>query len=337
MNPTTNIICTTQLKQCMQPWITPDLNYGMAKWQELAGGFDLISLVEMDGVALLNRLDTKYVMTTEQLWEALANLQQDYWLLEVDGQRINRYRTLYFDTPGFDLYHAHVNKRPERYKVRSREYADSHLAFLEVKHRTRKDRTIKDRIRTVEQVIAMTPEMTLWLGAVSPVDGSTLEPKLWNSFLRMTLVNKQWCERVTLDLRLAFAIDTRRLQLDSIAIAEVKMDGTMDDSYLREKVAGDIFRDAGVIAPETAFYEVYVDYGEGVQYFGLYPAVEIVDDTLIQTAFSDDSGNVYKPEGSGAAFGEGMYNEESFYIYRKPSMALSDRTRWRRLTRRTMT
>jgi len=86
----------------------------------------------------------------------------------------------------------------------------------------------------------------------------------------------------------------------------------MDDSYLREKVVSDIFNQAGVIAPKTAFYEVYVDNGEGAQYFGLYTAVEIVDDTLIETAFSDDSGNVYKPEGSGAAFAEGTFNEESF-------------------------
>lgn len=86
----------------------------------------------------------------------------------------------------------------------------------------------------------------------------------------------------------------------------------MDSSYLREKAAGDIFLAAGVIAPQTAFYEVYVDYGEGPQYFGLYTAVEIVDDSLIQTAFSDDSGNVYKPEGTGAAFVEGTFNEESF-------------------------
>lgn len=216
---------TAYPKRLMQPCVPADNDRGLASWQELAGGFEPISLAEMDGVALLNRLDTKYVMTTSQLWDALASLQQDYWMLEVEGQRLNRYRTLYFDTPGFDLYTAHVNKRPERYKVRSREYADSHLAFLEVKHRTRKDRTIKDRVRTPEQVIAMTPAMTQWLGSVSPVNGSALEPKLWNSFLRMTLVNIQCCERVTLDLGLAFATDTRRLQLDGIAIAEVKMDG----------------------------------------------------------------------------------------------------------------
>jgi spore coat protein CotH len=86
----------------------------------------------------------------------------------------------------------------------------------------------------------------------------------------------------------------------------------MDDSYLREKVTTDILRAAGVTVSQTAFYEVYVDYGDGPQYFGLYTAVEIVDDTVIKTQFADDSGNVYKPEGSGAAFVDGTFTEESF-------------------------
>jgi spore coat protein CotH len=86
----------------------------------------------------------------------------------------------------------------------------------------------------------------------------------------------------------------------------------MDSSYLREKVAADIFRAAGVVASQTAFYEVYVDYGAGPQYFGLYTAVEIVDDTVIKTQFSADSGNVYKPEGTGAAFVAGTFNAASF-------------------------
>ena len=68
-----------------------------------------------------------------------------------------------------------------------------------------------------------------------------------------------------------------------------------DSSFLREKVAADIFREAGVPAAQTAFYQVYVDYGEGPIYFGLYTMVEVVDDTVIETQFDDDSGNVYKP------------------------------------------
>jgi len=85
-----------------------------------------------------------------------------------------------------------------------------------------------------------------------------------------------------------------------------------DASYSREKVVAEIFNEAGVTAPQTAFYEVYVDYGEGPQYFGLYTMVEVVDDTLIETQFEDDSGNLYKPSGTGASFAADSFSEASF-------------------------
>jgi spore coat protein CotH len=85
-----------------------------------------------------------------------------------------------------------------------------------------------------------------------------------------------------------------------------------DNSLLREKLAADIFRDAGVAAAETAFYAVSIDYGEGPIYLGLYTAVEVVDDTVIETQFSDGSGNVYKPKGNGASFAAGSFTETSF-------------------------
>ena len=85
-----------------------------------------------------------------------------------------------------------------------------------------------------------------------------------------------------------------------------------DDSYLREKVTADIFRDMGIPSAQTAFYAVYVDYGEGPVYFGLYTAVEVIDDTVIETQFDDDSGNVYKPSGDGASFAEGAFSEVVF-------------------------
>lgn len=85
-----------------------------------------------------------------------------------------------------------------------------------------------------------------------------------------------------------------------------------DSSYLAEKMAADIFRDAGVPAAHTAFYAVYIDYGEGPIYYGLYTAVEVVDDTVIETQFEDDSGNVYKPSGEAASFAAGTHNEAQY-------------------------
>ncbi len=85
-----------------------------------------------------------------------------------------------------------------------------------------------------------------------------------------------------------------------------------DGSYLHERVAADIFREAGIPSAHTAFYAVYVDYGTGPVYLGLYTGVEMIDDTVIETQFADDSGNLYKPEGSAATFALGTFAEEDF-------------------------
>ncbi len=87
-----------------------------------------------------------------------------------------------------------------------------------------------------------------------------------------------------------------------------------DASFQREKVAADVFRAAGAPAAETAFYAVYVDKGagDGFQPWGFYTAVELPDDTLVETQFADDDGNMYKPSGGGATFAAGSFTEESF-------------------------
>ena len=87
-----------------------------------------------------------------------------------------------------------------------------------------------------------------------------------------------------------------------------------DPSLQREKVAADVFRAAGVPAAETAFYAVYVDNGDGqgFQTWGFYTAVELPDDTLIESQFADDDGNMYKPSGGGATFAAGSFTEASF-------------------------
>lgn len=85
-----------------------------------------------------------------------------------------------------------------------------------------------------------------------------------------------------------------------------------DRSQLREKVAGDVFRNAGLVGSHTAFYTVYIDHGDGPIYFGLYTMVEEVDGSVLDTQFSDDDGNLYKPDGDAASFAEGTYDEDEY-------------------------
>lgn len=85
-----------------------------------------------------------------------------------------------------------------------------------------------------------------------------------------------------------------------------------DKSMLREKVAMDVFKNSGLAGSNTAFYTVYVDHGDGPQYFGVYTLVEEVDDTVIDTQFSSDDGNLYKPDGDAASFTSGTYDEDEY-------------------------
>lgn len=227
MNNQSTTTTARQTQAWTQTFFLPQPKTGGPARLALSGqiaNFDPVSLEEMENLALLNRIDTKYILPLDQLPPILSTLHQEYRVLEIKGQRISHYRTLYFDTPFFDLFHMHVNGRAERYKVRCREYVDSRLSFLEVKHKTRKDRTIKERLSTQQPLMMMTPKAKVWLNKVYPFDPGALHPILWNTFSRITLTGNQTCERVTIDTDLVFYAQGEVMELNNVAIVEAKMD-----------------------------------------------------------------------------------------------------------------
>jgi spore coat protein H len=122
-------------------------------------------------------------------------------------------------------------------------------------------------------------------------------------------------------LKLAFKLDFDEFEDDYPQIKNQRFYGFkklslknnyQDRSMLREKVAGDVFRNAGLPGSHTAFYTLYLDHGEGPLYFGVYTMVEEVDDTVLETQFADDGGNLYKPDGTGASFADGTFSEDVF-------------------------
>jgi hypothetical protein len=184
--------------------------------------FRPISLAEMDGVALRDRTDTKYVLPTHQLHRTLEAMTDRYRILDVAGVRVHHYQSLYFDSADFALYMSHHNGRRDRYKVRSRNYVDTGLSFLEVKLKTHKDRTIKHRIQTQSLVSQLTPETRAFVDAHCPLGAHRLGPIHWNAFRRITLVSTQALERVTLDVDLRYSAGEHEVSLPGLVIAEVK-------------------------------------------------------------------------------------------------------------------
>ncbi|MCA9901060.1 MAG: polyphosphate polymerase domain-containing protein [Anaerolineales bacterium] len=194
-----------------------------------------ISLGEMADVALQNRTDTKYLMHTHTLLAALSQLQNEYRVLAVTGTRLNHYQTLYFDTADFDLYQRHHAGALNRYKVRSRVYLESELAFFEVKHKTNKKRTVKSRLQTDDFMTKMNGETAVFLQKHYPYEPGALLPVLGNSFTRITLVSRHRPERLTLDFDLTFHRGQQQLSLPSLAIAEVKREGyTQNSDFVKQ-------------------------------------------------------------------------------------------------------
>jgi len=200
--------------------------------------FEPITLSQMDAVALMNRVDTKYVFGLSQLPRLLETLVDDYWALEVAGVRLSHYRTLYFDSENLDLYSSHLRGLAERYKVRSRSYLDSGTSFLEVKRKTNNGRTIKERLKTPTFFTQLTPEATHFVDDLAPNGARPLRATLWNEFSRITLVSKTRPERVTMDLHLGFQGGKGRTSLDSLVIAEIKQERPSRDATFITQLRG---------------------------------------------------------------------------------------------------
>jgi hypothetical protein len=198
---------------------------------EILKEFDSISLKEMDRVKLQDRIDTKFMFRDEMLPGVLQQMREHYFVLEIQDIRYNHYETLYFDTDKFDLYLNHHNGKVNRYKFRARKYVESNLHFFEVKFKSNKGRTIKERIKRPEIQHQIQDSSHELVKSFSNVNPDSLIAKLWVNYRRMTFVSKTSAERLTIDTKLTFIDDTQKIQIGGLAIAEVKQGNARDKSY----------------------------------------------------------------------------------------------------------
>jgi hypothetical protein len=184
---------------------------------------DPISLKEMDTVALMNRTDTKYLLSLEQLTEVLEEVSGHYRILDIKGVRRNHYQTEYYDTPDFYFYKRHHSGKKNRLKIRKRRYVESDISFLEVKFKSNKGRTEKDRMKLAELNLELSPENIQYIHDTSHFEDQ-LEPKLMNTFERITLVDQALPERITIDCYLSFEMGENKLQIPDLVIIEAKQE-----------------------------------------------------------------------------------------------------------------
>ena len=194
----------------------------MNSLEEILKNFEPITLKQMDKVKLQDRVDTKFMFRDDILPAVLGKMRDDYFALDINGMRYNHYETLYFDTEHFDLYLRHHNGKVNRFKFRARKYVESNLHFFEVKFKNNKGRTIKDRIKRQQIDRQISDASDELVRNISNVDPTTLKPKLWVNYRRMTFVSKHTEERLTIDTKLTFIDDRQTVPVTSLVIAEVK-------------------------------------------------------------------------------------------------------------------
>lgn len=194
------------------------------KIKDLVTQFHPIKLNQMDRVALMRRTDTKFVFNIEYLPQLLERALSNYFMVEINDEREQIYETTYFDTKNYNMYHLHHNGKLNRQKIRLRRYIYSKQGFLEIKHKNNKGETIKKRVQYSNENICNNNVAKKLINHLTPYNNDLLIPTLDNRFIRLTLVNKDYSERITIDYNIQFFDRKHKLntQNNNICIAEIK-------------------------------------------------------------------------------------------------------------------
>lgn len=191
--------------------------------------FDPISLDEMSSIRLMNRIDSKYLASEEQLSRLLQMARGEYMVQSINGVRQSEYSTQYLDDRFNTMYLNHHNQRLTRQKVRVRTYVDTNDNFFEIKLKNNHGRTKKKRIHLLGADTYVQDGAGQFLEQYSmlSIPLQDLSPKVANHFKRITLVNRAKTERLTIDRQLSFHNNETGLDrsMDNLVVIEVKRDG----------------------------------------------------------------------------------------------------------------
>lgn len=162
----------------------------------------------LGAASLQTRTDHKYLLTPEQFSCFAKRTEPRLRALEIDGERMFGYESVYFDTPDLALYRGHRQGRRRRFKVRTRTYVDSGECMVEVKVKGKRGQTVKARMpydaahrqRLDAAARAFVADV---LQEAYGVTVPRLEPSVTTRYSRSTFVDLADATRLTCDVDLA--------------------------------------------------------------------------------------------------------------------------------------
>lgn len=195
-----------------------------------------ITLDEMKSIRLMKRTDTKFVTNIETLARLLQMCQGHYYAQRVADDPISPYTTLYFDDlERHMMFHKHQAGHRPRTKVRARTYINGDISFLEIKKKDNHGKTRKKRIQ-VPSIDAVANDLVgeEFLTEQTGYTWADIRPTVRNFFNRITLVNLEKTERLTIDFDLRFFNYETGIEesMGQAVIIELKRDGRVPSPIL---------------------------------------------------------------------------------------------------------
>jgi hypothetical protein len=212
------------------------MNVELTKINVLLDKMKTISLGEMENIRLMDRIDSKFVAAVSLLPQLLEEMSPYFKVQKTESKPIAPYCTQYLDTPDLAMFVMHQNGKLNRQKIRIRSYVESNLSFLEIKNKNNKGRTSKMRVPiSLSHLVSIDDlnEKKQFVEKNAMFSSSHLEPSLANQFQRITFVNNNATERVTIDINLSFANyrTGNKVVLDELMILELKQSGRQHSDF----------------------------------------------------------------------------------------------------------
>ena len=197
-----------------------------------------LSLEQAKNIKLFNRVETKYKCTKEEFNSLSAYLYDNYYVVSDNDKELFSYMSMYVDSPDLHMFNEHDKDIQCRQKMRIREYSNGEK-YLEIKTKNEEGQTIKKRIFIGNTDIFSKID---WVKENLKYNLIDIIPVLGVKYNRITFVNKDYHERITVDFDIEFSnlINFANKKIEDVII-EVKQDSNYSNDAVKN-----IFKEHGI-------------------------------------------------------------------------------------------
>jgi len=207
--------------------------------------FERLGLNDFGDSRFAERRDRKFPCHISQIAEIIEGLDGFYDLITPNDETISTIGTLYFDTPEYDFYKEHQRGKAIRKKVRFRKYPDTETSFLEVKMKSVKGLTLKERVLSNFESDEISQEMRAFLEENGVTSSTKLEPVLEVNYRRFSFISKDRVERFSIDFEVEYSNRNGTGNFGELAVFEVKQPN-LKTSPIIKKLRANRIREASL-------------------------------------------------------------------------------------------